>query len=107
MLLTSWHMLIAVFMTRILANSTSLLSYVEANKMTKEKYMKQIVPIAVCFSVSLIFANQGYIYLSVSYIQVSLCVYITIYSNIDCAHRLMGCDSIVNIVLKLILYVLL
>ena len=31
-----------------------------------------IMPVALCFAISLVFANKTYIYLSVSYIQVSV-----------------------------------
>lgn len=30
----------------------------------------QIFPVALCFAISLVFSNNAYIYLSVSYIQV-------------------------------------
>jgi hypothetical protein len=36
--------------------------------------LKQIFPVAILFAVSLVFANKAYIYLSVSYIQVSVLV---------------------------------
>jgi hypothetical protein len=37
--------------------------------MTKEMFLKSVLPIGVFFSGSLIFGNMAYLYLSVSYIQ--------------------------------------
>ena len=69
MFLTSWHMILATILTQIMARTTSMLPAANANKVTWNDVKTRIIPVAVLFSISLIFSNKAYIYLSVSYIQ--------------------------------------
>jgi hypothetical protein len=56
-------------MTRILARTTNLLDGLKTVKMTGRVYLRAIMPIGVCFSLSLICGNLTYLYLSVAFIQ--------------------------------------
>jgi hypothetical protein len=56
-------------MTQILARTTSLLDGLKTVKMDGRTYLRAIVPIGLFFSLSLIFSNQAYLYLSVAFIQ--------------------------------------
>ncbi|KAI0175632.1 triose-phosphate transporter family-domain-containing protein [Hypoxylon sp. FL1284] len=67
--LTTWHMVFATIMTQILARSTSVLDSRHAVPMDTPTYVQAIVPIGCVFSLSLIFGNLAYLYLSVSFIQ--------------------------------------
>ena len=67
--LTTWHMVFAALMTQGLARFTNKLDSRHKVPMTPSVYMKAIVPIGVMFSLSLIFGNIAYVYLSVSFIQ--------------------------------------
>ncbi|KAK5165759.1 uncharacterized protein LTR77_008682 [Saxophila tyrrhenica] len=67
--LTTWHMVFAALMTQILARATPYLDSRHKVPMTPQKYMSAIVPIGIMFSLSLIFGNVAYMYLSVSFIQ--------------------------------------
>lgn len=49
--------------------TTPLLDGAKDVNMTKEMFIKSILPIGVLFSGSLILSNTAYLYLSVSYIQ--------------------------------------
>lgn len=69
MFLTTWHMFFAVVMTQILAKTTDMLPGVKEKKVDKDIFLYNIIPVSIFFSVSLVFANMAYIYLSVSYIQ--------------------------------------
>jgi len=65
--LTTWHMLFATIATQILARTTTL---VDTNtEMDVRLYLKAILPIGMCFSLSLILSNLVYLYLSISFIQ--------------------------------------
>jgi hypothetical protein len=55
--------------TRILQRTTNLLDGAKEVHMTKDMFMKSILPIGLLFSGSLILSNTAYLYLSVSYIQ--------------------------------------
>ncbi|RDW68345.1 DUF250 membrane protein-like protein [Coleophoma crateriformis] len=68
-LLTSWHLGFATFMTQVLARTTTLLDGRKTVKMTGRVYLRAIVPIGLFFSLSLICGNLTYLYLSVSFIQ--------------------------------------
>ncbi|RDW64934.1 DUF250 membrane protein-like protein [Coleophoma cylindrospora] len=68
-LLTSWHLGFATFMTQLLARTTTLLDGRKTVKMTGRVYLRAIVPIGLFFSLSLICGNLTYLYLSVSFIQ--------------------------------------
>jgi hypothetical protein len=65
--LTTWHMLFATIATQILARTTTLVD--RSTEMTKRLYIRAILPIGMCFSMSLILSNLVYLYLSISFIQ--------------------------------------
>ncbi|KNE64845.1 hypothetical protein AMAG_10180 [Allomyces macrogynus ATCC 38327] len=67
--LTTWHLVFATIVTRILKSRTNLLPAAKNSTMTWTKYMRSVVPIGLFFSGSLIFNNIAYLYLSVSFIQ--------------------------------------
>ncbi|TID27030.1 hypothetical protein E6O75_ATG01523 [Venturia nashicola] len=67
--LTTWHMFFATVMTQLLAHTTTLLDSRHSLKMNKEVYIRAIFPIGFFFSLSLIFGNKAYLYLSVAFIQ--------------------------------------
>lgn len=55
--------------TRILQRTTHLLDGVKDVHMTKQMFMRSILPIGLLFSGSLILSNTAYLHLSVAYIQ--------------------------------------
>ncbi|WVQ78000.1 hypothetical protein IAT38_000081 [Cryptococcus sp. DSM 104549] len=67
--ITSYHLGCAAIGTRILKATTNLLDGVDEIPMTRELYLKSILPIGVLFSGSLILSNTAYLTLSVSFIQ--------------------------------------
>jgi len=67
--LVTWHLLFATVGTRILQRTTHLLDGVQDVNMTKDLFLKSILPIGVLFSGSLVLSNTAYLYLSVSFIQ--------------------------------------
>ncbi|KAJ7596443.1 TPT-domain-containing protein [Mycena floridula] len=68
--LVTWHMIFAAMGTRILQHTTNLLDGINDVKMTKDMFIKSILPISILFSSSLILSNTTYLYLdSLSYIQ--------------------------------------
>lgn len=69
MFLTTWHMVFATAMTQLMARFTNLLDSRHKVPMNAETYRRAIIPIGVLFSLSLIFDNVAYLYLSVSFIQ--------------------------------------
>ncbi|KAF4279099.1 hypothetical protein KXX16_009073 [Aspergillus fumigatus] len=68
-ILTTWHLAFATFMTQVLARTTTLLDGRKTVKMTGRVYLRAIVPIGLFFSLSLICGNVTYLYLSVAFIQ--------------------------------------
>jgi hypothetical protein len=80
MFLTTWHMVLATVLTRILSTTTNMLPGVAEGKVDINAIKSQLLPVSLCFAVSLVLSNKSYIYLSVSYIQVrgffDICVYI-------------------------------
>ncbi|KAI9808975.1 MAG: hypothetical protein M1827_007097 [Pycnora praestabilis] len=68
-ILTTWHLAFATFMTQILARTTTLLDGRKNVKMTGRIYLRAIVPVGVFFSLSLICGNVTYLYLSVAFMQ--------------------------------------
>jgi hypothetical protein len=109
MFLTTWHMCLATILTQMMSRYTNMLPgvrevrkfvmqnylaiffinlqpllnhYFSQNKVTLGVLRNQILPVALFFSISLIFSNKAYIYLSVSYIQVRLyfTIHILLYS---------------------------
>jgi hypothetical protein len=71
MFLTAWHMFFATVLTQILARTTNLLPALKTANVDGNVIKTQIFPVAICFAISLIMANKAYLYLSVSFIQVS------------------------------------
>ncbi|KIY70689.1 TPT-domain-containing protein [Cylindrobasidium torrendii FP15055 ss-10] len=67
--LVTWHLVFAAIGTRILQRTTNLLDGTRDVAMTKDMFLKSILPIGLLFSGSLILSNTAYLYLSVSYIQ--------------------------------------
>ena len=67
--LVTWHLTFAAIGTRILQRTTNLLDGVKDVHMTKDMFVRSILPIGLLFSGSLIMSNTAYLYLSVSYIQ--------------------------------------
>jgi hypothetical protein len=67
--LVTWHLLFATIGTRVLQRTTHLLDGVQDVNMTKDLFLKSILPIGVLFSGSLVLSNTAYLYLSVSFIQ--------------------------------------
>ncbi|KAF5018131.1 hypothetical protein F66182_9903, partial [Fusarium sp. NRRL 66182] len=67
--LTTWHLFFATVMTQLLARFTTALDSRHKVPMNRNVYMRAIVPIGIFFSLSLIFGNLVYLYLSVSFIQ--------------------------------------
>mmetsp|Transcript_15501 Transcript_15501/g.14033 ORF Transcript_15501/g.14033 Transcript_15501/m.14033 type:complete len:320 (+) Transcript_15501:51-1010(+) len=69
MFLTTWHMVLATFLTQLMSKTTNMLPGVKEKKVTNETIIYQILPVAFIFAISLVLSNKAYIYLSVSYIQ--------------------------------------
>jgi drug/metabolite transporter (DMT)-like permease len=67
--LVTWHLGFAAVGTRILQRTTTLLDGAKDVHMTKDMFVRSILPIGLLFSGSLILSNTAYLYLSVSYIQ--------------------------------------
>lgn len=67
--LTTYHLIFATIMTQLLARYTTLLDGRKSIKMTGRVYIRAILPIGFCFSLSLICGNLTYLYLSVAFIQ--------------------------------------
>lgn len=67
--LVTWHLTFAAIGTRVLQRTTNLLEGTKEVKMTKDMFIRSILPIGLLFSGSLILSNSAYLYLSVSYIQ--------------------------------------
>jgi len=67
--LVTYHLGFAALGTRVLQRTTNLLDGVKDVHMTKEVFVRSILPIGLLFSGSLILSNTAYLYLSVAYIQ--------------------------------------
>ncbi|KAI9346487.1 triose-phosphate transporter family-domain-containing protein [Obelidium mucronatum] len=67
--LTTCHLIFATLSTRILERSSNLLDGLKVVKITQDVYVKAILPIGFLFSLSLVFCNVAYLYLSVPFIQ--------------------------------------
>jgi hypothetical protein len=67
--LVTWHLSFAAIGTRVLQRTTHLLDGAKDVHMSKDMFMRSILPIGLLFSGSLILSNTAYLYLSVSYIQ--------------------------------------
>ena len=60
-------MLFATVSTQILARTTTLID--KSAKMNARLYVHAILPIGMCYSMSLVLSNLVYLYLSMGYIQ--------------------------------------
>ncbi|KAG7441117.1 TPT-domain-containing protein [Guyanagaster necrorhizus] len=67
--LVTWHLTFAAIGTRVLERTTTLVDGAKDVHMSKDMFLKSILPIGLLFSGSLILSNTAYLYLSVSYIQ--------------------------------------
>ncbi|PIL23337.1 transporter [Ganoderma sinense ZZ0214-1] len=67
--LVTWHLTFAAIGTRVLGKTTHLLDGVKDVNMSKDVFLRSILPIGLLFSASLILSNTAYLYLSVAYIQ--------------------------------------
>ncbi|KAI0032872.1 TPT-domain-containing protein [Vararia minispora EC-137] len=67
--LVTFHLTFSAIGTRALQRTTSLLDGVKDVNMTKDMFIRSILPIGLLFSASLILSNSAYLYLSVAYIQ--------------------------------------
>jgi len=67
--LTTWHLIFSTFVTQMLARFSSVLDSRKKVPMTGRVYLRAIVPIGLFFSLSLMFSNAAYLYLSVAFIQ--------------------------------------
>jgi len=67
--LVTWHLTFAAVGTRVLQRTTHLLDGAKDVHLTKDMFIRSILPIGLLFSGSLILSNTAYLYLSVSYIQ--------------------------------------
>jgi len=67
--MVTWHLVFAAIGTRILQRTTNLLDGVKEVHMTRDLFVRSILPIGVLFSGSLILSNQAYLHLSVAFIQ--------------------------------------
>ncbi|KAK0193000.1 triose-phosphate transporter family-domain-containing protein [Armillaria mellea] len=67
--LVTWHLTFAAVGTRVLQKTTTLVDGAKDVHMSKDMFLKSILPIGLLFSGSLILSNTAYLYLSVSYIQ--------------------------------------
>jgi len=67
--MVTWHLVFAAIGTRILQKTTNLLDGAKEIHMTRDLFLRSILPIGVLFSGSLILSNQAYLHLSVAFIQ--------------------------------------
>ncbi|KAF9653485.1 TPT-domain-containing protein [Thelephora ganbajun] len=67
--LVTWHLTFAAIGTRVLQRTTHLLDGAKDIHITKDMFVRSILPIGLLFSASLILSNTAYLYLSVAYIQ--------------------------------------
>jgi hypothetical protein len=67
--LVTWHLTFAAIGTRVLQRTTHLLDGAKDVHISKDMFLRSILPIGLLFSASLILSNTAYLYLSVAYIQ--------------------------------------
>jgi len=67
--LVTFHLAFAAVGTRVLQRTTHLVDGAKDVHMTRDMFIRSILPIGLLFSGSLILSNTAYLYLSVSYIQ--------------------------------------
>ncbi|KAI4599886.1 hypothetical protein KJ359_001622 [Pestalotiopsis sp. 9143b] len=68
-LLTVWHMVFATLATQVLARTTSWLDGRHQVRMSKQFYLRAVVPIGLLYSASMVCSNLVYMYLNVAFIQ--------------------------------------
>jgi len=67
--LVTFHLTFAAIGTRVLQRTTHLLDGAKDIHISKDMFLRSILPIGIFFSASLILSNTAYLYLSVAYIQ--------------------------------------
>ena len=67
--LVTWHLTFSAICTRILQRTTTLVDGAKEIKMTRQMFLRSILPIGFLFSASLILSNMAYLHLSVAFIQ--------------------------------------
>lgn len=69
--LVTWHLIFASIGTRVLKRTTKLLDGANdtSHLLTKDVWLKRVIPIGALFTGSLILSNTAYLYLSVAFIQ--------------------------------------
>lgn len=67
--LVTFHLTFAAIGTRVLQRTTHLLDGAKDIHISKDMFLRSILPIGLFFSASLILSNTAYLYLSVAYIQ--------------------------------------
>ncbi|RSH88602.1 hypothetical protein EHS25_002829 [Saitozyma podzolica] len=67
--LTTWHLAFSAVATRVLQRTTTLVDGAKDIEMSRERWIRSILPIGALFSGSLILSNYAYLSLSVSFIQ--------------------------------------
>ena len=76
--LVTWHLGFAALGTRVLQRTTSLLDGAKDVHLTRDMFVRSILPIGLLFSGSLILSNSAYLYLSVPYIQMLKACHVTL-----------------------------
>jgi len=67
--LVTFHLTFAAIGTRVLQRTTHLIDGAKDIHISKDMFLRSILPIGIFFSASLILSNTAYLYLSVAYIQ--------------------------------------
>jgi len=67
--LVTWHLTFATIGTRVLRRTTHLLDGVDEVAMTRDKFVRSVLPIGLLMSGSLVLSNSAYLHLSLSFIQ--------------------------------------
>ncbi|ORY35411.1 triose-phosphate transporter family-domain-containing protein [Naematelia encephala] len=67
--LTTWHLFFSACATRVLQRTTTLVDGARDIEMSRDRWIRSILPIGALFSGSLILSNYAYLSLSVSFIQ--------------------------------------
>lgn len=67
--LTVWHMVSATIATQVLARTTNWLDGRHQVHMSKQSYLRAVVPIGLLYSASMVCSNLVYLYLNVAFIQ--------------------------------------
>ncbi|KAG8843352.1 hypothetical protein FRB96_004084 [Tulasnella sp. 330] len=71
--LVTWHLTFAAIGTRVLQRTTNLLDGTKDIKMTRDTFLRSILPIGMLFSASLIFSNKAYLHLT-AFVPVAILV---------------------------------